>query len=37
MSNDIYDVRWSPFDPKWYKDAFDKPINVADKIGRAHV
>ena len=30
MKNDIYDVRWSPFDPEWYKDAFDKPINTAD-------
>ena len=32
LNNDKFDVRWSPFDPEWYKDAFDKFINTADML-----
>ncbi len=32
MKNDKYDVRWSPFDPQWYQQAFDKPINTSDML-----
>lgn len=31
-SNDKFDTRWSPFDPEWYQDAFDKFINAADML-----
>lgn len=26
------DDRWSPFDPKWYQQAFDKSISTADQL-----
>lgn len=32
MENNMYENRWSPFDPKWYQKAFDKFINIADQL-----
>lgn len=30
MSRKMYEGQWSPFDPQWYGQAFDKFISVAD-------
>lgn len=32
MRNDMYENRWSPFDPQWYQAAFDKFISNADML-----
>ena len=32
MRDDMYENRWSPFDPKWYQEAFDKFISTADQL-----
>lgn len=32
MRDNMYENRWSPFDPKWYKEAFDKFISTADQL-----
>lgn len=32
MRNDMYEGRWSPFDPQWYQAAFDKFISTADQL-----
>ena len=32
MRDDMYENRWSPFDPKWYQNAFDKYISTADQL-----
>ena len=32
MREDMYENRWSPFDPKWYQLAFDKYISTADQL-----
>lgn len=32
MRDDMYEGRWSPFDPKWYSEAFDKYISTADRL-----
>lgn len=28
----VYEGKWSPFDPQWYKAAFDKFISTADQL-----
>lgn len=32
MRNKMYEQRWSPFDPKWYSEAFDKFVSTADQL-----
>ena len=32
MRDDMYEGRWSPFDPKWYQEAFDKYISNGDQL-----
>lgn len=32
MRDNMFEGRWSPFDPKWYKEAFDKYISTADQL-----
>lgn len=32
MKKNINENNWSPFDPKWYQEAFDKFINTADQL-----
>lgn len=32
MRDNMYEGRWSPFDPQWYKAAFDKFISTADQL-----
>lgn len=32
MPNDVYEKLWSPFDPEWYQQAFDKFISTADQL-----
>lgn len=32
MRNDMHEGHWSPFDPKWYQNAFDKFISTADEL-----
>ena len=32
MRDDMYENLWSPFDPEWYKKAFDKHISTGDEI-----
>lgn len=32
MRDNMYENRWSPFDPAWYQDAFDKFISTADQL-----
>ena len=32
MRDDMYENRWSPFDPKWYQEAFDKFVSTADQL-----
>lgn len=32
MRDNMYENTWSPFDPKWYQEAFDKFISTADQL-----
>ena len=32
MRDGAYENRWSPFDPEWYQQAFDKFISTADQL-----
>ena len=32
MRDNMYEGRWSPFDPEWYHQAFDKFISTADEL-----
>lgn len=32
MRDDMYEGKWSPFDPQWYEAAFDKFISTADEL-----
>ena len=32
MRDNMYENNWSPFDPKWYKAAFDQFISTADQL-----
>ena len=32
MRDNMYENKWSPFDPKWYSQAFDKFISTADEL-----
>lgn len=32
MRNDMYENNWSPFDPQWYKAAFDQFVSTADQL-----
>lgn len=32
MGNNTYENRWSPFDPKWYQEAFDRFVSTADQL-----
>lgn len=32
MRDNMYENRWSPFDPKWYQQAFDKFVSTADQL-----
>lgn len=32
MRDNMYEGTWSPFDPKWYREAFDKYISTADQL-----
>lgn len=32
MRDNMYENTWSPFDPKWYQEAFDKFVSTADQL-----
>ncbi|MCM1439556.1 MAG: hypothetical protein NC131_10210, partial [Roseburia sp.] len=32
MRNNMYENLWSPFDPLWYREAFDKYVSTADQL-----
>ena len=32
MRDNMHEDQWSPFDPKWYANAFDKYISTADEL-----
>lgn len=32
MRDNMYENGWSPFDPKWYQEAFDKFVSTADQL-----